>query len=114
MRVLEFNVENQTIKKAPSCDFKHIISGSTGYLCAKFNFIGGWLGCAKAASFWNNGVEFAVMLDEDGMCMIPDAAVAGRSFYVSVTGRRIDRSGPSSTYRYTIKTNKLKIVQGVQ
>ena len=104
MRVLEFDVTRQKITKTKGCDFSHLVAGSVGYLKAKFNFSdegNAWLGCVKAASFWKDGVEYAVLLDDDNCCDIPDEVVVGRNFYVSVTGLI---KGVVSDYK--IKTNK--------
>lgn len=111
-RVLEFDVTRQKISKTKGCDFSHLIAGTSGYLKAKFNFSDeghAWTGCVKAASFWKDGGEHPVLLDDNNCCDIPDEAVVGRSFYVSVTGLI---KGVASDYK--IKTNKIKVIQGVQ
>ena len=111
MRTLEFDVSRQKITKTKGCSFSHLIAGSTGYLKAKFNFSDdghAWAGCVRAASFWKDGIEYAVLLDSDNSCDIPDEVVNGRNFYVSVTGLI---KGVESDYK--IKTNKIKIIQGV-
>jgi hypothetical protein len=111
MRMLEFDVSRQKITKTRGCDFKHIVAGSRGYLKAKFNFSdegGAWNGCVKAASFWLNDEEYAVILDESNSCYIPDEVLDGRNFFVSVTG--LTKNDDSN---YMIKTNKIKITQGV-
>ena len=107
-RVLEFDVERQRLTKNKLCDFKHIVAGTKGYLVCQFNLGYDWEGCTVAASFWNDGVEYPVLLDEYGLCDVPDEAVTGRKFYVSLTGKRLDL--PSD---YKIITNKVKITQGV-
>lgn len=108
-RILEFDVGRQRISKTAHCDFKHLIAGSKGYLKAKFNLGEGWEGCTVAASFWNDGVEYPVLLDRWNMCDIPDEAVTGRKFYVSLTGMI-----KGTVSEYMIITNKIKITQGVQ
>lgn len=112
MRTLEFDVTRQKITKTKGCSFKHLIAGSSGYLKAKFNFSdegNAWAGCVKAASFWKDGAEYAVLLDNDGCCDIPDEIAVGRSFYISVTGLI---KGVVTDYKIT--TNKIRIIQGVQ
>ena len=85
-RVLEFDVDMQRITKNRDCDFSHIVAGSVGYLKAKFNFSDSqWKACKKAASFWLNGEESAVLLDESDMCPIPSEVLVGKKFYVSLT-----------------------------
>lgn len=111
MRVLEFDVKRQRITKTKGCDFKHLVAGSVGYLKAKFHFSdegNAWAGCAKAASFWKNDKEYAVLLDADNCCDIPEEVLDGRVFYVSVTGLI---KGEVSEYK--IDTNKIKVIQGV-
>lgn len=108
-RVLSFDVEEQRLTKNKDCDFRHIIAGTKGYLVCQFNLGYGWEGCTVAASFWNDGVEYPVLLDEFGLCDIPDEALTGRKFYVSLTGLI---KGTVSDYR--IVTNKIKITQGVR
>lgn len=111
-RTLEFDVTRQKITKTKGCDFSHLIAGTSGYLKAKFNFSDeghAWAGCVKAVSFWKNGVEYPVLLDENGCCDIPDEIANGRSFYVSVTGLI-----KGEVSEYMIKTNKIRIIQGVQ
>lgn len=106
MRILEFEVDKQRLRKNIYCDFTNIVAGTEGYLKAKFDFIGpDWLGCKKAASFWYNGHEYAVMLDSDNSCMIPTDALIGDMFEVQVSGMR-DKS-------YQIKTIKNKVKQEV-
>ena len=104
MRTLEFIVTGQRLKKSPDCDFSGIVAGSKGYLNAKFCFSPEWNGCTKAASFWKDGQEYAVKLDENNSCVIDDAALIGERFEVSVTGAQ-----PG----YLIKTNKTKVRQEV-
>ena len=105
-RILEFDVNKQRITKRKSCDFSNIVSGSVGYLKAKFYFSQDeWEGCRKAASFWLNEEESAVLLnEEDDTCMIPSKVLSGEMFKVSLTGVRPD---------YKITTNKTKVRQEV-
>lgn len=117
MRVLEFDVNRQKITKTKGCDFKHLVAGSVGYLKAKFNFSNNgnaWAGCAKAASFWKDDKEYAVLLDANNCCNIPDEVADGRVFYVSVTGAiRCSNMIKGEVSEYVINTNKIKVVQGV-
>ena len=87
MRTLEFKVDAQVIQKDPRGDFANIVPGSREYLRAHFTFSKEWDGCTKAASFWNDGQEYAKLLTDDA-CMIPAAALTGSKFEVSVTGAR--------------------------
>ena len=104
-RILEFDVVRQRITKLRSCDFTNIVAGSNGYLRAKFYFSQSeWNDCRKAASFWLDSEEHAVLLDETDTCLIPAEVLAGNMFKVSVTGVR-----PG----YKITTNKTKVKQEV-
>lgn len=104
MRTLRFTVDGQTIRKNPDCDFSGLVAGSVGYLRANFKFSKEWFGCTKAASFWFDGLEHAVLLDELDSCMIPEKALSGEQFQVAVTGVK---SG------FKIRTNKTKVRQEV-
>lgn len=88
MRVLRFDVDRQLLKPAQNCDFSGIVPGSAGYLLARFSFDGEWNGCKKAASFYgSNGLEYAAPI-VNGTCEIPENALIGRFFEVSVKGVR--------------------------
>ena len=104
MRTLEFNVNGQRLKKKSDCDFSGIVAGSVGYLRAKFYFSKEWDGCKKAASFWREGLEYAVLLDENDSCLIDSTALTDDCFEVSVTGMRAG---------YNIKSGKVKVRQEV-
>lgn len=104
MRILEFNVEQQRLRKAKDCDFSHIAAGTVGYLKAHFTFSPEWSGCKKAASFWVGDQENAVLLDESNGCIIPSEVLTGEKFSVSVMGVRDN---------YQITSTKIKIKQEV-
>jgi hypothetical protein len=105
-RVLEFTVDKQRITRNKDCDFSHIVAGSVGYLKAKFYFTSGeWKGCKKAASFWVNGKESAVLLDKSNTCLIPSEVLVGTKFEVSVTGIKNN---------LRISTNHTKVKQEVR
>ena len=104
-RILEFDVNAQRLTKKRSCDFSNIVAGSVGYLKAKFYFSQNeWRGCRKAASFWVDEKETAVLLDENDTCVIPTEVLVGNLFSVSVIGVRPN---------YRIATNKTKVKQEV-
>lgn len=104
MRTLKFVVNGQTIKKQTDCDFSGLVAGSIGYLRAAFTFSSEWNDCRKAASFWLGDQEHGRLLDENDSCMIPEEALTGEMFKVSVTGVKPD---------YKIKTTKTKVRQEV-
>ena len=104
-RTLVFDVDGQRLRRNRECDFSCIAAGTVGYLRAKFNFpFSGWHGCTKAASFWADGKEYAVLLDKDDSCIIPSEALKGDKFYVSVMGAKTG---------YKIETIKVKVRQEV-
>lgn len=104
-RILEFDVKRQRLIKHRGCDFSNIVAGTSGYLKAKFNFSHDeWAGCKKAASFWINGEETAVLLNKNDMCEIPPEVLVGDRFEVSVTGKNSN---------YKILTNKSTVKQEV-
>ena len=105
-RVLEFTVDKQRITRNRDCDFSRIVAGSVGYLKAKFYFTSNeWKKCKKAASFWLNDTESAVLLDKNNTCLIPSEALVGEKFEVSVIGVRDG---------FKISTNKTKVKQEVR
>lgn len=104
MRILEFTVDGQRLKKKSDCDFSGIIAGSVGYLKAKFHFSEDWDKCKKAASFWLDDKEFAVLLDDDNSCDIDPRALTGEHFKVSVMGVKPD---------FCINSGKVKVRQEV-
>lgn len=103
MRVLEFIVEGQTVKRAPGCDFSGIVAGSSGYLFARFRFSPEWDGCKKVATFRAKGEDHHAPLARD-LCLIPEEALTSSTVLVTVHGRR-----PG----YSIDTNQTTIPQTV-
>lgn len=108
MRILEFDVGQQRLMKNKNCDFSGLVSGTEGYLYAKFNFSNDWDGCKKIVSFWTVDVEslqtneYAVYLDDDDSCAIVPEVLLLERFYISIIGTK-----PG----YKITTNKLRIEQ---
>lgn len=103
MRELKFNVSGQHIRPDPACDFSGIVPGSKGYLKAIFTFDGEWAGCEKIAEFRKYDVEKCTSVRLTGnSCMIPEAELANRCFYVNAVGIK-----PG----YRIKTNREKVDQ---
>lgn len=99
MRILNFKVDSQVLEQ--DGDFSDIVSGTSGYLKARFNFSDEWAGCLMIASFFNRGKEYACKL-VNNECMIPDEALTDRYFKVQVVG--VKRN-------YKITTTKLKVYQ---
>lgn len=103
MRVLEFIVEGQILTKNPSCNFENLVPGTEGYLQAHFSFSPEWNGCVKAAAFWRGDQECTPQLLKDGhTCMISADALTGRSFGVSIVGKKGNQLMP---------TNRVVVVQ---
>lgn len=106
MRVLEFEVDRQTIRKKPGSDFSNIVAGTVGYLRASFTFSGEWDNCKKAVIFYAmDDAEYPVALDENGSCLIPAEVLGGEHFELSVMGAR----GQS----YILKSTKYRVKQEV-
>ena len=106
MRVLEFEVQKQRLKKKSTCDFSGLVAGSIGYLRAKFYFSENeWGSCSdKIARFWIDDQEHAKRLDVNNSCDIPPQVLTGSKFEVSVIG-----VAPG----YKIETNKIIVKQEV-
>lgn len=101
MRILKFMVDDQSIKKDSSCDFKGLVPGTKGYLEAHFQFSDEWKGCKRAAVFTVLGKEHAVPLI-NGKCEIPEKALTWKIFSIKVVGIRDG---------YRITTNKVEVLQ---
>lgn len=105
-RILVFDVDRQRLTKSRYCDFSNIVSGTIGYLKAQFYFSqSDWESCAKVASFLVEDQEYAAILDDNNMCVIPKEALTGKIFKVKVTGQK-----PG----YRITTNETKVRQEVR
>lgn len=102
MRILSFLVNEQQLKKDPKCNFQNISKNTKGYLYAKFTFGKGWNGCRVAASFWCLNKEYPVIIEKDGICVIPEKALTWSNFKVSLTGVKDG---------YKITTNKVTVEQ---
>lgn len=71
MRTLQFNIEGQKLMKEG--DFSNIVRGSKGLLQCRFNFIGRDVLDSKIiAVFERDKKEYAIPVDIDGTCMVPD------------------------------------------
>lgn len=96
MRILEFNVERQALRKAPGCDFNGLVAGSCGHLRALFTFSEDWAGYLKAAVFSDNSGEYAVPI-KNGTCEVAPEVLGSTSFKVRVVGKRKDDMLPTSS-----------------
>lgn len=103
MRTLKFIVDRQIIKQDPNCDFSDIVPGTTGYLKAEFEFSSEWDNTIKVAAFFRNGYECPPRVLKDGRsCMIPEEALTGRQFTISILGKNKD---------IRLTTNKIEVFQ---
>ena len=103
MRVLEFIVDKQMLKKDPNCDFSNIIPGSKGYLQAKFSFSDDWNDCVKVVGFSYGKTEYPPQkIRDDNTCEIPYEALKNPSFNIQVFGKRKG---------FSISTNKIVVNQ---
>lgn len=104
VRTLKFIVDQQTLKKDPSCDFSGLIKGTKGYLKAQIVFSKDWDGCVKVVGFSNDsGTEYPPQkLDNNNSCYISEEALKKQSFNIQVFGKKEG---------FFILTNKVKIIQ---
>lgn len=83
MRVLKFEVNGQTLKK--NGDFSGIMAGSKGYLkCGLQLSDNDWRHARKVMVF--NG-EYAVAVNADYECRVPDEVTDAKSFKVQLVGQ---------------------------
>lgn len=108
-RYLVFMVERQKIKKSKQCDFSGIVSGTEGYLNARFIFSNEWEGTNKIALFKMLEEVKMVKVDRYGECEIPSEVLKTDSFKVGVIGERKEENGK----RVRIKTDFVKVSQKV-
>lgn len=101
-RVLMFRAVEQKLIKDPSCSFEGIVSGTRGYLRARFSFNKAWNGYAKVAVFRKLLEEHPVVLQGDS-CDIPAEVLDWDNFYVRVVGRKKDGS--------QLTTNEIEVRQ---
>lgn len=92
-RDLEFDVSGQQLTKKIDCNFDNIVAGTRGYLRAVFHFeTEDWKDCIKAAGFYVRDMEYmkrkeyAVLLDENDTCVIPEEVLGYPTIEVSLTG----------------------------
>ncbi len=98
MRILPFAVEGQTLRK--NGDFGGIMAGTKGYLRCRLKLADNdWL-YAKKVMVFND--EYAVPVNADFECMVPDEVTDGRSFKVQLIGQ---------TGKTRMKTNPVLIEQ---
>ena len=104
MRILSFTVDGQKLSK--NGDFSNIIRGSKGYLKCKFSFNGNdWSKHRVIAVFRvHDNEEYAVLLNHDGTCMVPDEVTDGAYFKMELVGVSSDKT-------ITITTNKELVEQ---
>lgn len=99
MRELVFNVSGQQLEKSKTCDFSNIVSGTENYLKARFVFDGTWRGYGKVAVFGKLLEEYPVLVEKDGTCMIPSAALDWDYFKVSVVGKKGSQKVTTNTIK---------------
>ena len=106
-RVLEFDVSKQNISRNVGCSFDGIVSGTQGYLKAKFNFSKEWNNCAKVAVFRMLLDEYPVPLSNT-MCEIPSEVTKWDEFFVRVVGRD-DKGTMVTTNEVSVKQIKRSV-----
>lgn len=101
MRVLQFLIRQQNVRKDPECDFSGLVSGSEGYLQARFLYSKEWDGCAVAAVFSSvDGAEAVPVVN--GECAVPKKILKKKRWWVYVVGVKDN---------YRIATNKVEVMQ---
>ena len=105
MRVIDFVVTGQSIERDPRGDFAGIVSGSAGYLVARFRFSADWNGCKKVAVFTSWGKDYPTPII-DGVCEIPAEALVGNTVEVSVVGQRDRYRITTDTTAFAQKTGR--------
>lgn len=98
MRILEFRVEGQRLRKSDSCDFNGIVPGTVGYLKLHFTFDGDWYDCNKICIFDTLTKSVPVKI-ENGYCLVPEEVSSSSNFYISLIGKKVGEN-------YLVKTNK--------
>ena len=108
MRKLRFIVENNTIKKDPSCDFSGLFPGKNPSVAAEFSFSDEWTDAIKVAAFWSMlDSEYDPQVLENDSCVIPTEALARSAFKIQVIGKKTKQ-----IYDQTrLSTDKLTIRQ---
>lgn len=101
MRILEFDIDKQNIRKSPTCDFSGLVAGTTGYLYATFNFSHDWIGYAKVAVFESGDAKKPVVI-QMGRCEIPSEVLANESFTICIIGKNKNKR---------LNTSKVTIMQ---
>lgn len=101
MRTLEFIANSQKLTKKDSCNFDGIVSGTKGYLKAKFDVSSDWKGCGIVAIFSSlKAGEMGVIVDRE--CIIPSEVLTGSEWGVRLVGIKEE---------YCITTNKCIVEQ---
>lgn len=96
MRLLEFIIKGQSIKRNTRCNFGNIVKGTRGYLKCVFSFDSDWDGCRKLAKFEvytpgnqpNKQSKKTYMPIIGTMCDFPDDFTNESTIRVSVIGTR--------------------------
>lgn len=102
MRTLQFSVDGQKLIKEN--DFSNIIRGSKGYLDCRFTFnTADWSGRKIIALFENGGEEFAMAVNADRSCGVPNEVTDSSFFRIKLVGVGADGS--------QIITNKILVEQ---
>lgn len=88
MRILEYAVEGDEIKKINNGGYSGLIKGSDETVNLKFTFSKDWNNSAKVVEFTTrDGKECAPQILINNMCNIPEEALNEYIFYVRVLGK---------------------------
>lgn len=101
MRILEFDVNGQSLTKSKNCNFSGIVLGTAGYLKVHFTFSSEWAGMVKVAEFRNHLYDEPVVPVPiiNNECMVPSEVTDGKAWYIKVIGKRGNMIIPTENCR---------------
>lgn len=80
--MLEFAVNHQYIRRI---DSTNVVADSQNYLYAHFTFeTDEWTGI-KTAIFQGDGKPYEMLIDENGVCLVPHEAIENGNFHMTVS-----------------------------
>lgn len=108
--MLKFSVKNQTLQRTDSFE---PASDSADYLKASFVFnTDDWNETKRVAVFINNGVPYPALINSQGICNVPNSALASGSRQ-SITNLKISVYGEKDDgYRITTDVINVRLKRG--
>ena len=106
MRILEFTVNGQRLKRASGCSFNHIIMGSKNFLRTRFTFRSSeWPYRTKIVVFKTSTKTEYIPLNNMNECDIPDVITSSSAFTIQIIGVSGEQRVP--TNEVTIRQEEL-------